>query len=120
MMKGVALTLLLTISGCSTLSALKAINPMKDDTGIQATVQLGKENHSDTSKQLLKAKIGNTETNSVKGNQTINKADEKNEVQGNQTINKTTNVPWWTALLLLFVRPLVILKDSIALFKGDK
>ena len=120
MMKGIVLAILLSISGCSALSALDAVNPMKESKGISATVQLGKENHSDTSKQLLKAKIGNTETNTVKGNQTIIKADEKNEVQGNQTINKTTNVPWWTALLLLFVRPLVILKDSIALFKKDK
>ena len=96
------------------MDALNAVNPLKEDKGISATVQLGKENHSDTSKQLVKA--GLTETNTVKGNQT--KSDEVNDVAGNQTINKTTNVPWWTALLLLFVRPLVILKDTINMFRG--
>lgn len=102
MKKGVVFALLLTLSACSTMDALKAVNPMKEDKGISATVQLGKENHSDTSKQLIKAKVGITETNDIKGN---------------QTINKTTNVPWWSALLLLLVRPMVILKEVIDLFR---
>lgn len=105
MKKGVVLALLLTLSGCSALDAIDKVNPLKEDKGISATVQLGKENHSDTSKQLVKAKVSQSESNSV---------------EGNQTINKTTNVPWWTALLLLFVRPMVILRDTINLFKGVK
>lgn len=96
---------LFILSGCSALGALDAINPLKDDKGISATVQLGKENHSDTSKQLIKANLTSTENNSI---------------QGNQTINKTTNVPWWTALLLLFVRPMVILKDTMDLFRRKR
>lgn len=97
---------LFILSGCSALSALDAINPMKEDKGISATVQVGKENHSDTSKQLVKARLSSSETNTA---------------QGNQTINKTTNVPWWTAFLLLFVRPMVIIKEIIDLFKrGNK
>lgn len=102
MYKGAVLVLLLTLSSCSTLGAFKSLNPLKEDKGISATVQLGKENHSDTSKQLLKSNIKHTETNDVKGN---------------QTINKTTNVPWWSALLLLLVRPMVILKEVIELFR---
>ena len=105
MNKGVVLVLLLTLSACSTMDALKAINPMKDDKGISATVQVGKENHSDTSKQLVKARLTQTETN---------------DVEGNQTINKTTNVPWWSALLLLLVRPMVIIKEVIDLFRRKK
>ena len=69
---------------------------------------VGKENHSDRSKQLIKA--GLTETNTVTGDQL--KSKEINEVTGNQTINKTTNVPWWTALLLLFVRPMVVRSEE--------
>jgi len=113
MNKGVILGLLLTLSACSAMDALKAVNPMKEDKGISATVQLGKENHSDTSKQLIKAGI--TKTNTVKGSQT--NSEELNEVAGNQTINKTTNVPWWSALLLLLVRPMVIIKEVIELFR---
>ena len=120
MNKGVILGLLLTLTGCSTIDALNAVNPLKEDKGISATVQLGKENHSDTSKQLLKAKVGDAESNSVTGNQNIEKGEEQNKVNGNQTINKTTNVPWWTAVLLLFVRPMVILKDTIDLFRRKR
>jgi hypothetical protein len=116
MSKGMILGLFLTLSACSTLDAVNALNPLKDDKGISATVQVGKENHSDTSKQLIKASM--TETNTVKGNQV--KSKELNDVSGNQTINKTTNVPWWSALLLLLVRPMVILKEVIDLFKVNK
>lgn len=107
-------TLLLTLSGCSTLGMLNAVNPLKEDKGISATAQIGKENISDTSKQLLAVKAGD----SIQGNQT--KSKEMNEVFGNQTINKTTNIPWWSALLLLFVRPMVVLRDTLDLFRGKR
>jgi len=116
MSKGVFMFLLLSISGCSTLGILDKVNPLKEGKGISATAQIGKENTSDTSKQLVKANIGST--NRVTGNQ--NNIEEKNEVAGNQTISKTTNVPWWSALLLLFVRPLVVLRETIDLFRGNK
>jgi len=116
MFKGVMLALLLSISGCSTLDLVDKVNPFKEDKGISATVQLGKENHNDASKQLLKANMDTT--NTVKGNQ-VN-AKEKNDVAGNQTITKNTNVPWWTVLLVAFMRPLVVLKDAINLFRKTK
>tara|TARA_R110002020_G_C16305469_1_gene773447 strand:- start:3254 stop:3616 length:363 start_codon:yes stop_codon:yes gene_type:complete len=116
MSKGVIILLLLSISGCSSLGMLKAVNPLKDPSGISATAQIGKENASDSSKQLVKSNIGST--NRVTGNQS--NIEEKNEVTGTQTITKTTNVPWWSALLLLFVRPLVVLRDALDLFRGKK
>lgn len=39
-------------ASCSSLSALDAINPFKDDKGIDATVQLGKNNTSVDNKSL--------------------------------------------------------------------
>lgn len=104
-MKRLSIIVLCLFSGCSTLGIVDAINPLKEDKGIKASVQLGKENHSDGSKQLVKLSTQETETNLA---------------EGNQIINKNTNIPWWTALLLLFVRPLVILKDTIDLFKRGK
>ena len=105
MMKGVVLALLLTLSGCSTL--LDSVNPLKEKPGISATVQLGKENHSDTSKQLIKSNVDIKKDTQY----TADKIDK---------IDNSTNIPWWTALLLLFVRPMNILKDTINLFKKDK
>jgi hypothetical protein len=116
MNNGVISLLLLSISGCSTLGLLNTVNPLKDTPGISATAQIGKENTSDTSKQLVKADIGSSDK--IKGNQ--NNIEEKNQVTGNQTISKTTNVPWWSALLLLFVRPLVVLRETIDLFRRKK
>lgn len=40
------------VSACSSMSALDAINPFKDDKGIDATVQLGKENTSIDNKAI--------------------------------------------------------------------
>lgn len=107
MKKSIIFAILISLSGCTAMSALDAVNPLKEDKGISATVQLGKENHSDTSKQLIKAGVtdSSTETNTVSGNQTINET-------------KNTNIPWWTAFLLLFVRPMVILRDTINLFRS--
>jgi len=116
MTNGVIILLLLSISGCSTLGILDKVNPLKEDKGISATAQIGKENTSNISKQLIKADIGSSDD--IKGNQ--NNIKEKNEVTGNQTISKTTNVPWWSALLLLFVRPLVVLRETIDLFRRNK
>jgi hypothetical protein len=116
MNNGVISLLLLSISGCSTLGLFNTVNPLKDTPGISATAQIGKENTSDTSKQLVKADIGSSDK--IKGNQ--NNIEEKNQVTGNQTISKTTNVPWWSALLLLFVRPLVVLRETIDLFRRKK
>ena len=116
MNNGVIILLLLSMSGCSTLGMLNAVNPLKDTPGISATAQIGKENTSDSSKQLVKSDIGSSDK--IKGNQ--NNINEKNEVAGNQTISKTTNVPWWSALLLLFVRPLVVIRETIDLFRRKK
>lgn len=102
---GIYFVCLFSLSGCSALSVLDAVNPLKDGKGISATVQLGKENHSDSSKQLIKSDVNSSENNLI---------------EGNQTINKTTNVPWWAAALLLFVRPMVILKETIDLFRKKK
>lgn len=40
------------VAGCSSMGALDAINPFKDDKGIDATVQLGKNNTSVDNKAL--------------------------------------------------------------------
>ncbi len=112
----IAIISLLFIPSCSALDLIKTVNPLKDDKGINATAQIGKENSSDSSKQLVKADLG--DTNKVEGNQ--NNSQERNQVSGNQTISKTTNVPWWSALLLLFVRPLVVLRETIELFRRKK
>lgn len=46
------------VSGCtatSALSALSAVNPMKDDKGIDAAVQIGKENTNSETRGLVNA-----------------------------------------------------------------
>jgi hypothetical protein len=46
------------VSGCtatSALSALGAVNPMKDDKGIDAAVQIGKENTNSETRGLVNA-----------------------------------------------------------------
>jgi len=103
-MKYILIVISLLISGCSMIDALDAVNPLKEDKGISATVQVGKENNSDTSKQLLKSNINTQEETSYVAD-SIGKVD------------NSTNIPWWSALLLLFVKPLVVLKESIELFR---
>lgn len=101
---GVLLCIFL-LAGCTAMDALDAINPMKDDKGINTNVQLGKENHSEENKQLVRAKLDHTE-NSTAGR--------------DQFFTANTNIPWWTAILLLFVRPMVIIKDTIDLFRRKR
>jgi hypothetical protein len=107
MVKGVMFALLLTLSGCSTTDLLKSVNPLSEPKGISATIQVGKENKSDSSKQLIKSNI---------------KMDKKTNITSERidNLDYSTNIPWWTALLLLFVRPMVILKDTIDLFRKGR
>jgi hypothetical protein len=107
MNKGVMFILLLTLSGCSATDLLKSVNPLEEPKGISATVQVGKENKSDSSKQLIKSSV---------------KLDRKTSYNSERidNVDYSTNIPWWTALLLLFVRPMVILKDTIDLFKKGR
>lgn len=89
---------LLTLQGCSTMGVVDAINPLKEDKGIDVTAQVGKENTSNKSKQLLKVDTRADYTGSV-----IDKVD------------NSTNFPWW-ALVLTFmvgilVRPIEFIKD---------
>ena len=43
------------VSGCTATSALSAVNPMKDDKGIDAAVQIGKENTNSETRGLVNA-----------------------------------------------------------------
>ena len=96
----VSLLVLFTLVGCSALSSgvVDAVNPLKEDKGISATVQLGKENKSEASKQLIKVD---------------NKADYTNS--NIDRVDNSTNFPWW-ALVMCFavgilVRPIDFIKD---------
>lgn len=99
MKKGVLfLIALLTLQGCSTMGVVDAINPLKEDKGIDVTAQVGKENTSNKSKQLLKVDTKTDYTGSVIG-----------------SVDYSTNFPWW-ALVLSFmvgilVRPIDFIKD---------
>lgn len=96
----VVVLVLFTLSGCSSLSSgiVDAINPMKEDKGVTAAVQLGKENINETSKQLVKVDSKAEYSNSV-----IDKVD------------YSINLPWWGACLIfmggVFVRPFDFVKD---------
>mgnify|MGYP006981762213 CR=1 FL=1 len=92
--------LLLTLGGCSTLSAglVDSINPLKEDKGITATAQVGKENTSETSKQLIRSNQQSQYTAENIG-----------------SVDNSTNFPWW-ALAMAFsvgilVRPIDFIND---------
>lgn len=94
------LLLLLTLSGCSTFSEglVNSINPLKEDRGISANVQLGKENISNSDKQL------------VRSNQTS-----QYTADSIGSVDNSTNFPWW-ALAMTFsigilVRPIDFISD---------
>lgn len=99
MNKGVLIFVaLLTLQGCTTMGVVDAINPLKQDKGMDITAQVGKENTSNKSKQLVKI-------------------DNKSDYTGSivDTIDNSTNFPWW-ALLMCFcvgilVRPIDFIKD---------
>ena len=92
MIKGVTLVVLLSLYGCSATSLLKAVNPLDTSSGISATAQIGKENQSDSSKQLVKSNVDQI-----------------------GVVDNSTNVPWWAMVLSLFVgilvRPINFIKD---------
>lgn len=96
----VLVLVLFIFSGCSALSTgvVDALNPLKEDKGISATVQLGKENKSESSKQLFKVD---------------NKADYTNSVI--DKVDYSINMPWWGAVLILIggilIRPIDFIKD---------
>ena len=100
MIKGVTLVVLLSLYGCSATSLLKAVNPLDTSNGISATAQIGKENQSDSSKQLVKSNV-----------------DQKTNYNAEQigVVDNSTNVPWWAMVLSLFVgilvRPINFIKD---------
>lgn len=103
MKRGVFLSgvLLVFLTGCTAMDAIKAVNPLAEDKGIHATAQIGKTNQSDSSKSLIKT-----------DNQTENtfKADKIGKV------DQSTNIPWWIAVMVAFMRPMVILKEVKDLF----
>lgn len=99
------LFLLLTISGCSSLLSSAIPNPLKDDKGINTDVQLAKTANMNKKKQLGEINIDATDKSS-----TSNTAKEISI--------KNSNIPWWIALMVAFMRPLVILKEIIDLFGG--
>jgi hypothetical protein len=80
-----------------------------DIPNVNVKAQAGKSNvvneglvNSDTGDRIDADEIG-----------VIDKSDKRT---GDNNDNSTTNIPWWTAVLLLFVRPLVIIKESMDLF----
>lgn len=90
---------LLTLSGCGALSAagaLDAVNPLKPDQGIEAnaTVQLGKENHSTNIKKKSLAQVETQSTETVNTTQDI----EAEEVVQNYTYE---DIPVWAILLMI-------------------
>lgn len=96
----ILLLVLFTINGCSAISAglIDSVNPMKDDAGITATAQVGKENTSETSKQLVRSNQQSQYTAENIG-----------------SVDNSTNFPWW-ALAMTFsigilVRPIDFIKD---------
>ena len=58
------LSVIIIMQGCSLLSGLDALNPFKEDKGIEATVQLGKENHNTSTsvKALATLEMDSTST----------------------------------------------------------
>ena len=103
-MRGVLLSvLLLFLIGCvSTGDLVDAVNPMKEDKGITASVQLGKENNNTTNKKLV----------DLQTDVTTNQRYEAEEIG---TIDNSTNIPWWALVVSLFVgilvRPIQFVKD---------
>lgn len=71
---------------CATLPVLDAINPLKPERGIDATLQVGKENHTTKNKTLAQLESTTTTSN-----------DNKAEI-----INQNyENLPPWILLLIV-------------------
>ena len=96
--------LFLSLFGCTALgtAALDAINPMKDDKGIKATVQLGKENHNTSTKQLAQI-----DTKVV--------TDTRYNTDSIGTVDNSSDIPWWALLMCILVgilvRPIDFIRD---------
>lgn len=92
------LVMCLSVQGCTSLGVVDALNPLKEDKGIDVTAQVGKENTNTKSKQLVKVD---------------NKADYRDSVI--DKVDYSTNFPWWALIISLFVgilvRPIEFIKD---------
>ena len=107
-LNGVILPIVLTLvlSSCVTTGIASMLLP--ESKGIEANVAIGKTNVQD------KAVV------SLKGEDKRQIADEivNTETTTAESISNT-NIPWWVALMVAFMRPIVILRDVINLIKGQ-
>ena len=93
--------LVVVLQGCSlTGAALDAVNPLKEEKGINVDAQVGKNNTLHKKKQLVESNIN---------------ASEKNVVTGTQSITKSTNIPWWALCIAtvvgVFVNPINLIRE---------
>ena len=109
--------------GCSSLASV--INPVSavadavlpsDKPSIEVQAQVGKTNT--ITKGLVTTDSGDKIDADSIG--TIDKS-LKNNYDSVDTIETTnTNVPWWVLLMVAFMKPLVVIKDAITLFRKPK
>ena len=90
------LSVIIIMQGCSLLSGLDTLNPFKEDKGIKATVQLGKENHNTSTEMKSLAHVAMDSTSTV-----------NNEVDA-EVVNQYTegkDSPWliWSFAIALAV-----------------
>jgi hypothetical protein len=110
----VGLLLSVSVSGCSTMSVLKSLNPFSD-SGVSIDAQIGKEN---TNQYGLVAKGETTSTSgtgislgskttgiTARSIETSVTAETQNSIKAENSViditNKITNIPVWVLLLLL-------------------
>ena len=87
----VALLLVVTLSGCSTLGVIGSFLGSDSGTEVNTNAQVGKEN----TQQL----VGKQEN--IGDNAQITEADTSNKVQGTQIINE--QVPFWLIVILVLL-----------------
>lgn len=93
------------VSSCATTGIASMFLP--ESKGIEANVAVGKTNVQD--KSLA----------SIKGEDKRQIADNISNVENTKAESiSNTNIPWWVALMVAFMRPIVILRDIIDLIKG--
>jgi len=101
--------LALVLSSCSMTDVASTLLPSTNKPSIEANVAIGKTNVQD------KALVG------IKGEDNRQIADDivntSNTSTKAETINNS-NIPWWVALMVAFMRPIVILREIVDLMRG--